>query len=167
MEVQNHILQISNKTFVKFVPIVKGVTDRHFFTQGQAENILPSSEPRKIEADIPLELVQIYEKYPDSVEFGFDYWTFLSECQMLERYNALKDKQKCPTVDIAIRYAGMGHIKVLAYDIHEKKVLVDHDGGSNGYDREDNMNRRLRQDNKSLNLLKFQDWLEKEQESSK
>ena len=83
---------------------------------------------------------------------------------MIERQKELENKQKCPSVDLAIKYIGMGHILVLSYDLQHKKVFVDRDGGSNGYDRLDNMTRRMNQDNDMHDMLQFQDWFQKEKE---
>ena len=40
-------------------------------------------------------------------------------------------------LDIAIQYAGMGHIEVLTMDKDTKEFFVRSDGGSNDFERED------------------------------
>lgn len=41
-------------------------------------------------------------------------------------------------IDIGVRYAGMGHVIVLSLDMESGKLFLRMDGGSNGFDREDN-----------------------------
>ena len=47
-------------------------------------------------------------------------------------------------VDLAISYAGMGHVLVLSYDPVSQHVFTTFDGGPNGFDRQYNHEARVR-----------------------
>lgn len=66
-------------------------------------------------------------------------WTFFSVKTALERYNTCK-VDNIYTVDIAMRYFGMGWIKILFYDPILNTFNIRNDGGSNGFDRIINYN---------------------------
>jgi hypothetical protein len=43
--------------------------------------------------------------------------------------------------DVGLTYMGMGHVMVLSMDKKSNKFFFRHDGGSNGYERDDNYNK--------------------------
>tara|TARA_B100000035_G_scaffold264171_1_gene236131 strand:+ start:301 stop:528 length:228 start_codon:yes stop_codon:yes gene_type:complete len=67
----------------------------------------PSTEPRDVTCQIPLELKYIYSKYSKDIEFSIFNWTFLSETEIIKRYEQFMEKGQHRCVDIAFRYAGM------------------------------------------------------------
>lgn len=71
-------------------------------------------------------------------EIYIHYWTFFSINNILKRYNEFYKKDNIYIIDIAYSYLGMGWIQILSYDPIKEKYIVRDDGGSNGFDREDN-----------------------------
>lgn len=88
---------------------------------------------------IPDELKMIYRILGDpTTEFYFKHWTLLSLQKVVDRYNLVKADGQSRVVDFAIKYGGMGHCVVCAYDPEDGRIFYRHDGGSNGWDREAN-----------------------------
>lgn len=79
---------------------------------------------------------------PD-VEVYIGDWTFMSLNKCLEIYKDYCGNEQNCLFDIAYIYAGMGHIKLIACDLNNHLLFERPDGGSNGYDREDNYQRSL------------------------
>jgi len=83
--------------------------------------------------NIPQELKYVYELVAHTGgELSIGSWQFLSIQKSDEMSNG-----KLHMLDIAIQYAGMGHIEVLTMDKDTKEFFVRADGGSNGFERED------------------------------
>ena len=80
---------------------------------------------------------------PDVEVYIGDY-TFMSLNKCLENYNEYCLNQQTSVFDIAYRYEGMGHITVISCDLNNHLLFERRDGGSNGYDREDNYNELLK-----------------------
>ena len=74
---------------------------------------------------------------PDKEVYIGDY-TFMSLTKCLENYKHYCDDNQTSVFDIAFRYEGMGHITVVSCDLNNHLLFERRDGGSNGYDREDN-----------------------------
>ena len=74
---------------------------------------------------------------PDVEVYIGDY-TFMSLTKCLENYKHYCDNNQHSVFDIAYRYEGMGHITVISCDLNNHLLFERRDGGSNGYDREDN-----------------------------
>ena len=74
---------------------------------------------------------------PDKEVYIGDY-TFMSLTKCLENYNEYCKNNQHSVFDIAYRYEGMGHITVISCDLNNHLLFERRDGGSNGYDREDN-----------------------------
>lgn len=66
-------------------------------------------------------------------------WTFFSVKTILDRYNTCK-ADNVYTIDIALKYFGMGWIRIMFYDPILNTFNIRDDGGSNGFDREINYN---------------------------
>jgi hypothetical protein len=81
---------------------------------------------------LPKELKILYSHIGDSKEYTHKCgWIFKSLSNITtETYEHF--------IDIAYSYAGLGHVNVLAYHPESKKYFTRMDGGSNGYDREEN-----------------------------
>ena len=83
-------------------------------------------------------LVALYKYYKNvNNELYINNWSFMSINKMLELHNSYA-KDNIYIHDIAFTYLGMGWIKILFYDKNKKKYFLRRDGGSNGYDRENN-----------------------------
>jgi len=85
-------------------------------------------------------------------------WTIMSLNQVLHRFKNLKDKKQERVFDIALRYAGMGHIDVLSCDLQTHKLFVRHDGGASGWERQANRDALNILDPSTLNQFFFHEW---------
>ena len=72
-----------------------------------------------------------------SQEIYINEWILLSIENIIKMSENYK-KDNINTIDFAYKYLGLGHVKVAFYDKKFNRILYRHDGGSNGYDREDN-----------------------------
>ena len=72
-----------------------------------------------------------------SQEIYINEWILLSIENIIKISENYK-KDNIHTIDFAYKYLGLGHVKVAFYDKKFNRILYRHDGGSNGYDREDN-----------------------------
>ena len=149
IELESHILRLNQGLFDQLVPRGSGATAHPFFQMQQKKTrCVPSVEDRDVKVPLPRELSEVYAKYPPDVEFSFsdatvaDQWTFLSEDEMYRRWRYHVDAGQPRMVDMAIKYIGMGHVRVLAYDPDDRLVYTDYDGGSNGWDQMSNAKTR-------------------------
>lgn len=72
-----------------------------------------------------------------SQEIYINEWTLLSIENIIKMSENYK-KDNINTIDFAYKYMGLGHVKVAFFDNKFNCILYRHDGGSNGYDRNDN-----------------------------
>ncbi len=73
----------------------------------------------------------------DNLEFTLHNYTFFSLAEIERRYNIFCQEEQTTICDLALTYLGMGHVKVLSFDLASKKIYTRHDGGANGYERDD------------------------------
>ena len=73
-----------------------------------------------------------------SREFNYANMIWMSLDSIRERIAAYKEGGQKQIIDIAYQYAGMGWVNVLSMNVKTGKFFFRADGGSNGYDREDN-----------------------------
>ena len=116
----------------------------------------PLATQREVNLSIPENLKRIYELYPEDTEFyDNNKWIFLSENEIRSR--ALPNN----TLDVAVAYAGLGHVDVLC--VHPNlQVFVQLDGGANGHDRQANHQARLSQNLNTVETMPFETWCGKE-----
>ena len=96
-----------------------------------------------------------------SLEVYIGDWTFMSLNKCLEIYKDYCDNEQKCLFDIAYIYAGMGHIKLIACDLNNHLLIERPDGGSNGYDREDNYKKSLEYETCNIDYLYFTQFKEK------
>lgn len=143
--VEHVMLLSSDEWFDLLVPRCAGSTDNAFFCPNEETHRVPSVETRRVQVPIPEELLTVYQRYPDDTEFSApNGWMFLSEREIATRRDAMREKGQMRLVDIGFVYAGMGHVRVVAYDPETRGVLTSIDGGANGWERTDNHDRRVR-----------------------
>ena len=82
------------------------------------------------------EILKLYERIGYNNEYQFKYYTFMTLNEIIERKNNYEN-----FIDIALKYQGLGHILLISYHIKSNKFFFRMDGGSNGYDRENNYNK--------------------------
>tara|TARA_B100001093_G_scaffold520232_1_gene613825 strand:- start:20 stop:520 length:501 start_codon:yes stop_codon:yes gene_type:complete len=85
-------------------------------------------------------------------------WTIMSLKQCMERYKYYCDNDQYNVFDIGFRYMGMGHIEVISCDLKTHLLFKRPDGGSNGYDREYNLNNIIKNGPDSYEKLHFSTW---------
>ena len=77
----------------------------------------------------------LYSFIGDNKEYQINDFTFFTLKEIQKRINNYNH-----FFDIGLKYAGMGHIIVLSYHSNSKKFFFRHDGGANGYEREEHNN---------------------------
>ena len=95
------------------------------------------------------------------VEVYIGDWTFMSLNKCLEIYNDYCVNGPKSVFDIAFIYAGMGHINVLSCDLNNHLLFERPDGGSNGYDRDDNYHKKMAYKTGDKNYIYFTQFKEK------
>ena len=83
----------------------------------------------------------------------------MSEDEIVERHVKFHDDA---LYDLAVRYAGMGHVDVLVLHARTGNVFVDTDGGANAFERRDCLERRRQTDPSSIELRTFAAWQDDE-----
>ena len=97
--------------------------------------------------NLPREYIEFMEEYNFPMKLKL-FWLILGNVDdeiktpgftimNLEKIRSQKDAYS-GFIDIGVRYAGMGHVIVLSLDMETGKMFLRMDGGSNGFDREDN-----------------------------
>ena len=76
----------------------------------------------------------------DKTEFTLRGWTFLSLQSVQLRLQRYVHNGQLRLCDVAIRYEGMGHCRVLCVDTATGRWMQRMDGGGNGYERDHNWN---------------------------
>lgn len=113
-----------------------GATHNSFFCTNESVPTLPISKNREVQVALPSVLMPFYETYEPTTEFsGPRNLIFLSEEHM-------RSHSVPGSVDMAFKYAGMGHIVVHTYVKQHDTVVSLLDAGSNGFDRESNSKKR-------------------------
>lgn len=88
---------------------------------------------------LPLELRILYSRIGSQSEYKHpNELIFLSLSDIHKRIQSSPYKH---FFDVAIAYAGMGWVHVLAYVPQHSKFFIRMDGGSSGYDRQDNLDK--------------------------
>ena len=127
-------IQINNQDLYKLnIKLSNNLKDR----------ILDYIQSNKYLQDIPLKLnrniILIYQIFAQpQKEIYLGEWTILSLEQALEIYKSYCNEGQKNVFDIGYRHIGMGHIEVISCDLKSHLLFYRPDGGSNGYDREDN-----------------------------
>ena len=91
-------------------------------------------------------------------EFYIRDWIFLSLDEAMEKFNAKVEDGQKNVFDIAFRYLGMGHIEVVSCDLESHLLFKRRDGGSNGYDRNDNYKKVIENGSKNSDKFYFSSW---------
>jgi hypothetical protein len=98
----------------------------------------------KVPRDLNDNIIMIYRLIGNyDKELYLDDWCFMSLKESLNRYQYYLTNNQDKLFDIAYKYNGMGHIKVLSCDLQNHLLFYRDDGGSNDYDRENNLEKAL------------------------
>jgi hypothetical protein len=104
-------------------------------------------------------ILDIYKLLGDTEkEIYIGSWTIMSVKNAIKRYKELCNLNRTDIFDIGYQYMGMGHIKMISCDLNNHLLFYRPDGGSNGYDREDNLKNLLENGSKNYNKFYFSDW---------
>jgi len=85
-------------------------------------------------------------------------WTIMTLNRSLEQYKDYCDNNQRGVFDIGFTYCGMGHIMVISCDLNNHLLFKRRDGGSNGYEREDNYKKILKYNPDEYNHIYFTQW---------
>ena len=91
-------------------------------------------------------------------ELYLSEWTLMSINNAVKRYDELCKLNRKDIFDIGYKYEGMGHITVLSCDLNSHLLFYRPDGGSNGYDREDNLNNLIKNGSSNYKKFFFTEW---------
>jgi hypothetical protein len=72
----------------------------------------------------------------DNIEFRLNNYVFFSLIDLEDRYDIFCKAGQTGICDLAHTYLGMGHIRMLSFDLSSKKIYFRHEGGSNGYEQD-------------------------------
>lgn len=156
-DIKSHIEFISSDFFNSFVPMSCKTTENPFFHPIDILPPIPSTEKRKLNIDIPHVLIDVYNKYSSDVDFKKNNFIFMSENEILERNEYKKTKGQHRMVDFAFMHMGMGHIIVISYDPDTMQVYSMTDGGSNGFDRVENAQNRIKANVEGIDKSRIED----------
>lgn len=95
---------------------------------------------KQVPKDLNDNIIMIYRLIGDyNRELYLDDWCFMSLKSCMEKYRYYLSRNQDKVFDIAYKYDGMGHVKVLSCDLQNHLLFYRDDGGSNDYEREANL----------------------------
>jgi hypothetical protein len=128
----------------KVLSVDNSLTENPFFFSSPTEEkkYLETQNPilekdKEIFNNLPKELRVLYSRIGSNTEYSHQSGLTFFKLDEIKR----RSKSYTNFIDVAIAYAGMGWVHVLGYHKDSNKYFVRMDGGSNGYDREDNYNK--------------------------
>lgn len=131
------------------------------FVPGGATSVDSAQEVRALASDASwppfLRAIYMVLGFTDR-EFTKNEWTFFSLRQIRLCMTTLQNHGQTRICDLASRYEGMGHFRILSIDTHTGKFFQRYDGGGNGYERNDNWSFVCALDLDSLDPSYFHDW---------
>lgn len=93
-----------------------------------------------------------------SKEIYVGNWTIMSLKKSLEIYNSYCNNGQFNVFDIGYRYLGMGHIELISCDLTTHLLFYRRDGGSNGYDRDNNFKKLIKDGSSNHKQFIFSEW---------
>ena len=111
--------------------------------------------------DLPAELTALHKVigHPHR-ELYLNDWTVLSLNTLCGQAELLRASGQDRVLDFAILPLGMGHLTVAAMDPEDSRVFFRHDGGSNGYERDDHFNLIKRYTPEDRDKYPFTHWVD-------
>ena len=136
-----------------------------FFSNSNITNIFDIGF-NEINPDIPESLNRnikiIYQLLGDNnKEIYIGDWTIMSINEAVTRYKTLCEHKQDKVFDIGYRYLGMGHIEMVSCDLDTHLLFYRPDGGSNGWDREINLNNLINEGSSPYKKIYFSQWFYK------
>ena len=93
-----------------------------------------------------------------SREIYIGEWVIMSLDKAIEVYQEYCNNNQSKVFDIGYRYMGLGHIEIISCDLDSHLLFLHPGGGSNGYDREDNFNKIVKNGPKKYDQFFFSQW---------
>lgn len=144
--VNDEWVHVASALMAQVKPCQSGSLFNPFFHPNSEISLKPLSSTRKAPSYIPSLLRPLYESYPDDTEFKMSetHLILLSESSM--RADSTKGKENEDDllfVNLAFRYAGMGHITLYVYVPKFDTIIPFLEGGANSYARDRNHRTRM------------------------
>ena len=93
----------------------------------------------------------------DTKEIYINNWTFFSK-DYLYQHNQQRLDLDINTIDISLKYQGMGYVTVLFYDLFINKFMIRTDGGSNNIERNYNTEKLKKYCKSTIDEKKYIDY---------
>lgn len=98
----------------------------------------------RVPKDLNDNIIMIYRLIGNyDIELYLDDWCFMSLKSCINKYHYYLTRNQDKIFDIAYKYMGMGHVKVLSCDLQNHLLFYRNDGGSNDYEREYNLEQAI------------------------
>ena len=167
-----------NNIIIEKTKQVKSVEELLTKSLISSEGYDSTKEPFFLKNETEKKLNKLYDKdlpeYPESlnrhikilyeiignpdVEVYIGEWTIMSLNKALEQYKHFCDNNQSNVFDIGFTYCGMGHVMIISCDLNNHLLFKRYDGGSNGYEREDNFKKILNYNPDEYNHIYFTQW---------
>jgi len=157
------------KTITQMLKVLnKGTISTNNYTSSDKQSFMKNSiESFKQYYDLKLKIPEnvnnnvklIYEIFGnEQKEIYLDKWTIMSLEEALKRYEELCKQGQNNVFDIGYRYLGMGHIEMISCDLQSHLLFYRPDGGSNGWDRINNLNELIQKGSTPYDKFHFYKW---------
>jgi hypothetical protein len=145
----NHLITDEFNEFIKHLKFnTNNILDDAFYQQNDNNiAIIPFNDENEINEvrkycdihkDIPSEIKLLYMYIADkTIESNLGNFTFINFNEFVNMQNRNAERNRS-FIDVALVYEGMGHLSLISYSPTHKMYFTRRDGGSNGYDCEDN-----------------------------
>jgi len=129
-------------------------------TQDQLDFLTAKVNDLVTTSNIPPPLARLYKIMGHPArEYYFGDWIFMSLDKIITMKNAKEKEGQMNVVDFAVLYMGMGHCIIAAMDPRDDKIFYRHDGGSNGWEREDNFKNIVKYESNNGQKFSFKHWM--------
>ena len=136
-------------------------SSREAFVPGGATSVDSARQVRALAHDASwppfLKAIYMVLGFTDR-EFTKNGWTFFSLEEIRLRMTTLRNHGQKRICDLACRYEGLGHFRLLSIDTHTGKFFQRHDGGGNGFERNHAWSFVCSLDLDGLDEAYFHDW---------
>lgn len=157
------------KTITQMLKVLnKGTISTNNYTSSDKQSFMKNSiESFKQYYDLKLKIPEnvnnnvklIYEIFGnEQKEIYLDKWTIMSLDEALKRYEELCKQGQNNVFDIGYRYLGMGHIEMISCDLQSHLLFYRPDGGSNSWDRINNLNELIQKGSTPYDKFHFYKW---------
>jgi hypothetical protein len=153
------IIKILNKGYISSEDY--NSSEQAFFSINCENNFYPDFKPVfGLPESLNNNIIIIYNLLGNpKKELYLGEWSLMSAEKAIERYKLLCQENRKDVFDIGHTYVGMGHVKMLSCDLNNHLLFYRPDGGSSGYDREDNYNKLINNGSKDYRKFYFAEWL--------